>query len=115
MSDRTDRFTQYEARTTFIRIYSYERRNPKGILSNPFYAEDQPFDGLIQLLNLIENILNALGFPRRDTEQRVFDQMEKQFIKQQPVHAEAACGKPLASFQVSILFRQKASWHGSNR
>ncbi|MCI2105120.1 MAG: hypothetical protein LKK00_00155 [Intestinimonas sp.] len=115
MDGISQRFVRYETRITFIHVYSYENRNPKGVLSNPFYPKDQAFDGLIQLLNLIENMLNALGLSQQNVEQRVFHQMKKTFAKSQPAPAQPTNGKPIASFQISVLFRQNASWQGSVR
>ena len=66
------------------------------------------FYGLIQLIMLMEGLMDRVNYPQRSEEPRAFRKKEAQ-----PVPAAGGGAKPLATFRVSVLFRQNASWQGT--
>ena len=114
MTQGQSRFVPYEMKRSLIRVYSYRNKEIRGTLQNPYFEEEPYFDNLTQLLIRMEGLLDALGFPQRSMEGRAFDQPEQRAAAGAPRPAPEALGeqKPLATFQLSVLFRQNASWQG---
>lgn len=105
------RFIPYEMQTTLIKVLSYEHKSLKGYLVNPYFPDDVYFGSLICMLQLVEDMLDALGFPKRSMERRAFDSESGQ----QPVQTappEGAPQTPIATFKLRVLFRQNATWEG---
>ena len=115
MPQGQSRFVPYEMKRSLIRVYSYRNKEIRGTLQNPYFEEEPYFDNLTQLLIRMEGLLDALDFPQRSMEGRAFDQPEQRAAAGAPRPAPEALGeqKPLATFQLSVLFRQNASWQGS--
>lgn len=105
----TPQFVPYEMKTTKIVVTSYQNRQIRGRLSNPYWKEDVPFENLMQLLLQLESLYDALNFPQQAMEQRSFGAEAAKF---ETAGAPAGAGKPLATFLVSVMFRQHASWQG---
>lgn len=106
-------FVPYEMKTTMLRICSYDQKNPVGILENPFWGKDgRRFQNLTQMLFLLDELMDALDYPQRATVPRSMGST----LSWHSMVPER-CSKPehsfLASFRISILFRQNASWQGS--
>ena len=101
MTQGQSRFVPYEMKRSLIRVYSYRNKEIRGTLQNPYFEEEPYFDNLTQLLIRMEG--------------RAFDQPEQRVATGAPRPAPEALGeqKPLATFQLSVLFRQNASWQGS--
>ena len=105
----------YNLKTSIIQIDSYNDKQLKGTLQNPYYDQEMPFDNLIQLLFLIESMINDIGFPQKSMESRTF-------FNHPVVPAAASSSRnaapsrtepPLATFVISIVFRHHASWQGN--
>lgn len=105
------RFIPYEMQTTLIKVLSYEDKVLKGYLSNPYFSEDVYFGSLICMLQLVESMLDTVGFPKRSMERRAFDsEADRQPIETAP--PQGAPQTPVATFRLRVLFRQNATWEG---
>lgn len=94
--------------TVVVRVYSYDEKCPKGTLFGLHFDGQVGFSSLTQLLMLLEEMLDRVNGPQRGEDPRVFQKTEPQ-----PQLAARAAGKPLATFQINVLFRQNASWQGT--
>ena len=99
-----------EYRTTMICIDSYDQSILCGRLINPYLSGSVPFEGLMQLLLRMEDLLDRMNFPQPFARTRSFAPMASQELSVQPENGQQ--GK-LATFAVKVLFRQNASWQGS--
>ena len=110
MSVASMQFIPEELKTSIVRIYSYEDKNPQGVLYNPFYGKEQVFMNLTQFLLQMENMMDSLKFPQATVRARRFES------GQEACEAFIAMPKPaqeaIATFKVKVLFRQGASWQG---
>jgi hypothetical protein len=102
-------FVPYEMKTSIVRITSYEDRNPKGVLSNPFYGEEKSFSSLSQLVFLMDALQDGLQYPQRSTETRLFGACGNRAAEN---GGNAENVKVLATFKIRVLFRQNSSWQG---
>ncbi len=105
----------YNAKTSTIRITSYEKKNCAGALINPHFGRDIAFENTTQMLFLIEQMLCDLDYPQRITEKRSFHEQETSaplIDRQELAAAPAGEENTLASFRLRIMFRQSASWQG---
>ena len=107
------KFVPYEMKASMVQIISYEGKSPKGFLVNPFYEGPRYFENLTQLLFLIEDMQNALSYPQKCMESRQFygEKRTEPLMTEQPEHTEHP--EPIATFKISVLFRQNASWQGT--
>ena len=105
-------FVPYAMKTSVIRITSYENKIIRGVLSNPFYDTDIEFNGMFPLVLLLENLQDELNYPQRSMDARSFsgDGKLPELIE---TPAGEITGNILATFQISVYFRQNASWQGS--
>jgi hypothetical protein len=110
------KFVPYELKTSIIRITTYEGTNLKGVIINPYFENEVPFEGTIQFLKIIDELQDAINFPQKSMSTRKFgdDANHAHVLPQtsgaaQPSSEERA----IASFKLSILFRHNASWQGS--
>lgn len=94
--------------TVVVHVYSYDEKCPTGTLLRPHLDGLVKFSSLTQLLLLLEATLDCINGPQRGEEPRAFQKIEPQ-----PQFAARAAGKPLATFQINVLFRQNASWQGT--
>ena len=109
------KFVPYEMKTSIIKVHSYLNKNLSGAFYNTYYQEEQYFDNLTQLLIIIENLQDAISFPQKSMEWRTFSKdADKQFVST-GIAGEQDKNKPLATFQVNIVFRHNASWQGCVR
>ena len=109
------KFVPYELKTSIIKVYSYRKKNLSGTFYNPYYQDEQCFENLTQLLIIIESLQDAISYPQKSMEWRTFNKdADKQFISN-GVAGGYEKDKPLATFQINIVFRQNASWQGSVR
>lgn len=109
-----ERIRSDAGRTTMICVNSYENRVPAGFFYN-FSQEDEghPFQGLMQLIVGIEQILDSANFPQSFTAVRSFAPMPEPKLND---IVENKCRKgALSTFVVKVLFRQHTSWQGSVR
>lgn len=101
------RFSPYGSRVCIIKIYSYENRSPRGIIQNPNFEQDVPFESLAQLLFSMDALFDDIGSPQRTMSPRglVRESMEAK--------ETGTDEKALATFRVDVMFRQNASWQGN--
>jgi hypothetical protein len=98
-------------KTSEIRVTSYENKVICGTLRNPFFGAELEFHGLIQLLLLLEKLQDELDYPQRAAETRSF---QKAGCRPVPLREAADTeARPLATFLLSIYFRQNVSWQGT--
>ena len=100
-----------EYRTTVVCIDGYENRVPVGRFYNQYCPEGVRFQGVIELLRKMEDMLDQMRFPQPFSCVRSFGAADK------PVH-ETPDGSyshegELATFAIKVLFRQNASWQGT--
>ena len=115
------KFLPYEAKTILIKVFSYTNKNIKGSLSNITLANDEKFDNLAQMLFGIEKILDDNQFPQPNLETRTFTQISDISDsakglgtgKNVTTTEDEDQGISIATFKLSVLFRQNASWQGN--
>lgn len=101
------RFSPYGSRVCIIKICSYENRNPRGIIQNPNFEQDVPFESLTQLLFSMDALFDDIGSPQRTMAPRGL-------VKECTEAKEAGTDeKAIATFRVDVMFRQNASWQGN--
>lgn len=114
MSIAARRVTPEEMRTSMIRIYGYEDKNPVGTFYNLYYGRVIPFSNLTRLLFLMEDLMNEMDYPQASVKSRRFERttkdVERMSIEQRQLSYEKQ--KLLATFKVRVIFRRGASWQG---
>jgi len=111
MSVAPSRFVPYEAKTILLKVYSYEDKNIVGALRNVSLEFDERFENLTQMLLGIEKILDSIQFPQANMKARSFSPIGEQKREAQALPDDDD-RKPMATFKLSVLFRQNASWQG---
>lgn len=111
MNSGREKFIPQEWKTSIIQICGYEERNFRGILQNAYYTEQQTFGNLTQLLFMLDQLQDTLCYPQKGMETRRFKGEGVTLQEMTPL--EGTAEKPLATFKLSILFRQNASWQGT--
>ncbi len=110
MAITAPQFVPFEMKTSIVKICSYEDKNPRGVLTNPYYGEDKVFSSLSHLIFLMEELQDSLNYPQKSTAARCFGTSES--VAAGPgENTENA--KALATFKIRILFRQNSSWQGN--
>ena len=94
--------------TVVVRIYSYQEKCPNGTLQGLHFNSPVEFSSLTQMLLLMEEMLDRVNGPQRGESPSAIQKTEAQ-----PQFAVRDARKPLATFQLSVLFRQNASWQGT--
>jgi len=106
-----ERIRKDSARTTTICVDSYENSIPKGRYYNEAEnGEGREFNGLMQLIVGMEQILDEANFPQSFTAVRSFGdavELKAASAGSAPKKGEAA------TFTVKIFYRQHTSWQGS--
>lgn len=98
-------------RATTVCVDDYHHRVLTGRLYNPALPpEGRRFESLVEFLLAMEELLNEMNFPQSFTAVRSF--------RESPERASVPAGDRtktgrLATFTVSVLFRQNTSWQGS--
>ena len=103
-----------DMRTSMIRVYSYQDKNPQGTFYNRYYGEEIAFGNLTRLLLLMEDMMDQMDCPQASVRSRRFGQKAK--TPERASIAEQLLPRPdqeaIATFKVKVLFRQGASWQG---
>lgn len=104
-------FTSGGCNVVTLRVTSYHERCLKGILSGSLLNGELVFRSAIELLCQLEGLMDQAELPQSNEEARVFQPTA------QPAGGEAgiAAGEKLpviACFQLSVMFRQNATWQG---
>ncbi len=104
-----------DMKTSYIRIHSYQDKNPVGTFYNLYYGKEIAFGNLTRLLFLLEDMMDAMGSPEVSVQSRRFNNIPKQperasmeeYPQLQPEQ------KVIATFKIKVLFRRSASWQGT--
>jgi len=99
-----------EYRTTTVCISSYENGVLTGRFYNPYLPEEKPFRSMTQFLLNMEEMLDAMDFPRAYTAVRTFAPPPEQRAAALPLSCRTG---EKATFAIRVMFRQNASWQGS--
>lgn len=94
-----------------IKITSYVEKSFRGSLLCPHTGQRFHFGSLAQLLLLLQRQMDEANFPQRWMESRAA--WSDQEADASSVRSEEADGPCLATFKLSVLFRQNASWQGN--
>ena len=107
-------FVPHMMKASRIVVTSYDDKIICGTLTNPYFGEPRPFKGAIQLLLLMERLQNELDYPEEATQARTFYKVGSLSpnIHIPPPETERE-GAELATFRVSVYFRQNSTWQGS--
>ena len=108
------KFVPHLMKTSVIKVYSYVDRCPVGTLSNPSFKSDLVFKSAMELLRIIDELQDEMNFPQKSMSTRKFSDDSTSIINKPSEGLERfADMTPAASFKLSVLFRQNASWQGS--
>ena len=110
------KFIPREMKTTIIKVYSYKNKNIQGIISNPFFEQDMVFENMMQLITMVERIADSLVYPQKAMQLRQFSETNQNDSKEMftfQTSADFSNLKPIATFELEIIFRQNASWQGN--
>jgi len=110
------KFIPREMKTTIIKVYSYKNKNIQGIISNPFFEQDMVFENMMQLITMVERISDSLVYPQKAMQLRQFSETNQNDSKEMftfQTSADFSNLKPIATFELEIIFRQNASWQGN--
>ena len=106
-----------EYRTSIICVDSYENKQLRGRLFNPYLSGELHFENVMQFLCLMEDLLNQIEYPQSFTTPRRFWQddprQEHELCHKEEKTMETPAPGQLGMFQIRIIFRQNASWQGS--
>ena len=73
-----------------------------------------PFQNLFQLVFILEELLDSMYYPQKEMESRSFKEKSETIPQRRPGFTwESKDDEIIASFKISVLFRQSASWQGS--
>ena len=108
------KFVPHDLKKSVIKVYEYREMNLSGIIVNPYYENELYFASTTQLLKMLDQLQDELSFPDKSMQPRSFDKDGVHPTFESPAEPDAQKKrKTLASFEISILFRQNASWQGS--
>jgi len=99
-------------RTTTVWIDSFEDEILKGRLYNPMLNEEVHFESTIQFLLQMEQLMSEIGSPQSCTSTRKFIFPCANEITAINFVSVREKQKPIATFQLRVLFRQHSSWQG---
>ena len=105
------KFVSESMKTSTIRVASYDDKILCGVIENPNLDIDLPFKGCPQLISILDELQDALDFPQKTFELRSFSGTPKLAGALERTEQEVG-QKIIASFRVSIFYRQNASWQG---
>lgn len=97
--------------TSIVQVFSYEDKRLDGALRSMRLDEEFQFTGLMQFLALMDAIMDLDNQPQRSVEPRVFSAPASNVLD--AARWERQKAQPIATFRISILFRQNASWQGT--
>ena len=78
-----------DMRTSMIRIYSYQDKNPQGTFYNRYYGEEIAFGNLTRLLLLMEDMMDQMDCPQASVRSRRFCKGPKH--RNEPVSNKSCC------------------------
>lgn len=107
------KFVPHAMKVSEVCVVSYDRKSMCGILTSPFYVEQREFQSLTELLLMLEEAQDQLGYPERTVEYRSFSGVQALGKNSDGEAGRELPQKALATFRVSVFFRQNATWQGS--
>lgn len=116
MSITPAKFIPREMKTTIIKVYSYQNKNIRGVICNPFFEKDIIFENMMQMITIVERISDSLVFPQKAMQLRQFSDTNQPAVDKSfdfEVSSDFNTLLPIATFELEILFRQNASWQGT--
>ena len=105
------RMWENEYRATMVCIDSNDEGALKGRFYNQYCPGGEQFQGVMEFLRKMEDMLNQMQFPQSFSVVRTFGESSA-VEREAPAEMVSWEGK-LATFAVKVLFRQNASWQGS--
>lgn len=111
MSAISSHFMPKGRNTSIVQVCSYKEKCMEGTLRFLRLEQECPFRNLMQFLSLMDAVMDLDNQPQRSVEPRVFGSAMSNALKE--AHGECGKTQPIATFQISILFRQNASWQGN--
>ena len=97
--------------TSIVQVFSYEDKRLDGALQSMRLDEEFQFTSLMQFLALMDAIMDLDTHPQRSVEPRVFSAPTSNVLN--AARWERQKVQPIATFRISVLFRQNASWQGT--
>jgi hypothetical protein len=97
-------------RTTLVCVDDSQDGRFTGRLYNTYRQEGLRFQGVLEFLSQMEELLDSMKLPQSFTTKRSFSPMEA--LEPMMSGAEQCPGQE-ATFLLRVLFRQNASWQGS--
>ena len=108
------KFVPHDMKKSVIKVYEYNEMNISGIVVNPYFENELYFGSTTQLLKMLDQFQDEISYPEKSMEPRSFGREgAKSLAELTKAREPAKSRKTLASFEISILFRQNASWQGS--
>ena len=105
------KFVSHDMKKSIVGVYDYKNMNMSGVIMNPYYEDALHFESTTQLLKLMEQLQDDISFPEKSMKLRSF-QDSAAAVPPSEAKAYVKSKKPLASFEITILFRHNASWQG---
>jgi hypothetical protein len=107
---KANSFVPMEMKTCVVKVNSYDRKNLTGYVYNPYFSGYVPFHSQLELFALMDNMFDDIKFPQKTMNRRSFTDTrhgtEEGITMDEPEGA-------VATFKLSVLFRQNASWQGT--
>ena len=111
MSAVSSHFVPRGRNTSIVQVCSYVDKRMEGTLRCMTLEEDLQFGNLMQFLALMDAVMDLDNQPQRSVEPRVFSASASDVIEEARRARKKA--PPIATFRISVLFRQNASWQGN--
>lgn len=93
-----------------VKVTSYTDNCLKGYMGVSQESELTPFTSAVDLLLLVDKLMDDMSGPQRNEARRTFVSFTAAPEGQK---TETECKhKPIATFQIHIMFRQNATWQG---
>jgi hypothetical protein len=106
-------FIPYQMKTSIVRVTSYENKTCRGVLVNPYFEHEMPFENILGLLFMMEEMLDDLNYPQKAVEKRSLVGEVAAKTAPTPAPSGQAEPPPLATFKIQVFFRQNATWQGN--
>ena len=107
------KFVPHEMKTSIIKVTSYKDKNFRGLFYNPYFKTEKVFENLTQFFLLTESLHDKLGFPERSMEKRLVRSNDSEDYKFKDAGPADLRSEVIATFKISVIFRQNASWQGN--
>lgn len=108
-------FVPQQMKTSRVSVTSYQNKVMEGTIITPLYDEPIPFCGMVHFVKQMEKLQDELEYPQANERQRSFQGREDGGTHLPEARAinVTVSTTALATFQLTIQFRQNASWQGS--